>query len=87
MSYKVSIVTDIPWSLCVYVSACLLDITMCCAKTADAVWDVDSYKPKELYGGQDPRRGRSIFGGGAPLRCVLSSKFFDHLSPLVIVVE
>jgi len=38
---KVSIVTDIPWSLCVYVSACLLDITMGCAKKADAVWDVD----------------------------------------------
>ena len=41
-----------------------------------------------LGGDQDPTpRGRgNFFGGGAPMRCGLSSQFYDHLLIMIIII-
>jgi len=62
----------------VYVCVCLLDISKSCAKTddRDAVWGADSGRLTKPCWGPDPQGKRQFWG---PLRCGLSSKFFDHL--------
>jgi len=49
------VATDVAWSVCVYLSVCLLDTVMSCSsemaepiQILDAVWGVHSGEPKEL---------------------------------------
>ena len=71
--------------VCVCVSACLLGITIGRAKADEPIvmpfgmWT----RMRNHKGARIPAEVAAFSGDGAPLRCGLSSKFFDHL--LVIV--
>jgi len=72
--------------VCVCVCACLLGITMGRAKADEPIvmpfgmWT----RMRNHKGARIPAEVAAFSGDGAPLRCGLSSKFFDHLLLFIV---
>jgi len=71
--------TDVPWSACLCVSLCVLDVTRSCAKTAEPIEVQFDCVPSELCirWGWDSPRGSGIFGDGPSCHGLLTICYID----------